>query len=233
MKLHRFIGKFNLAGETVEAEDPALVGQISKVLRLKEGEKVILCDGEGNEALAEIKKMEKNRVSFKLTEKQKNQNEPKIRIILYCAVLKKENFELVCQKATETGAAEIVPILTDRTVKTGLNMERLQKIIKEAAEQSERGIVPKVSEPVSFEEAMRDAHERADKVLFFSKNGKNIEDLGKISIIALFIGPEGGWTEQEEELARKNGAEITTLGKLTLRAETAAIVACYLANKKP
>ncbi|HEY4715062.1 MAG TPA: RsmE family RNA methyltransferase [Candidatus Paceibacterota bacterium] len=242
MRLHRFIGDFDLRQNMIEINDRELIKQITKVLRLKQGEQFILSDGRLNEAVAEITKIDKNQIKAKIIKKYKNENEPEKKVILYCAILKRENFELVVQKATEAGISEIAPIITERTVKTGLNLERLQKIIKEAAEQSGRGIIPVLHEPVRFAEAVKGGGILFDKsgALFFEKfcAGRRDEQsnspAGEYAYFSenkaprLFIGPEGGWSDNELNLAKEHKFEIASLGKLTLRAETAATIASYL-----
>ena len=143
-------------------------------------------------------------------------------------VLKKENFEWAVQKAVEVGVKEITPIITARTVKLGLNKDRLKKIIKEAAEQSGRGILPKLNEAIIFDEAIKSAKEN-DLNLFFNIGGKNVQhSMSNISKIGIFIGPEGGWDEEEIKKAQSsNGFTIVGLGKTILRAETAAVIASY------
>ncbi len=227
MKIHRFIIPDNLRADDLEIYDKEIVGQIKNVLHLKLGEKIIIGDGQGQEALAEITEIGKSSVVLKVQSLHKNDNEPKNLITLYCSVLKKENFELVVQKATEIGIKRIVPIISERTIKLGLNQERLEKIAKEAAEQSGRGMVPVILEPIFFEEAAKNVSGVSSNFLFDS-SGETFKETNLNGEIAIFIGPEGGWTEREISLARNNNMSIVSLGKLTLRAETAAIVASYL-----
>lgn len=228
MRLHRFIGDFNLASDTIEIKDKELINQISKVLRLKAGSQFILCDGNSNEAVAEISGMERNQITASILKKYRNENEPETKAYLYCSVLKKENFELVAQKATEAGIHEIVPIITERTIKTGLNMERLRKIIKEAAEQSGRGIVPKLHQVRDFRQVL-DHAKLNDLNILFDPTGK--EKMGQAGKVGIFIGPEGGWSDDELKFAHENRFITASLSKLTLRAETAAIIASFLASR--
>jgi len=142
--------------------------------------------------------------------------------------LKKSNFELVCQKATEIGVKEIVPIITKNTVKLNLNFKRLEKIIKEAAEQSKRGILPKLGKILTFREALKKVQNFELKILF-DESGKNFKSLKtKAQKRGVFVGPEGGWDRAEIELAKKENFQILNLGKLNLRSETAAILATFL-----
>ncbi len=228
MKIHRFIGSFDLhtASETV-VDDTRLFNQLKNVLRLAPGEKILIGNGRGEEAEAEIKVLEKEKLVLKINEVRPVRTEPVRKVKLFCAVLKKENFELATQKATEIGVSEITPMITERTVKTGLNEERLQKIIKEAAEQSGRGILPILHSALKLEEALLT---EAGKKIFFDPSGAPLSSVTGEEA-AIFIGPEGGFTEAEIALARKHGAQIATFGPLIFRAETAAIIATYLAAR--
>lgn len=230
MRLHRFIGDFDLSKTETTSNDKELTNQLQKVLRLKTGERVILCDGNANEAEAEIASMRPSEITFKISKKYKNENEPAVHVKLYLSILKKENFELAVQKVVEIGVSEIIPILSERTVKTGLNIDRVKKIIREASEQSGRGIVPNITEPMTFENAIKESEENNDLNLFFDLGGKSLGSettKSKESKIGIFIGPEGGWAEKETALAEKEGFEICSFGKLVYRAETAAIAGVY------
>ncbi len=153
-KIHRFIDNFNLSQADKEIEITGEIAhQMAKVLKLEINEQVELCDGKGISALAHIEEINKNTVKLKI-EKVSRLNLDTRSVTLFCAVLKKENFELVVQKTTECGVNKIIPIITTRTVKTGLNMERLQKIAKEASEQSGRSFIPEILEPISFEQSL-------------------------------------------------------------------------------
>jgi 16S rRNA (uracil1498-N3)-methyltransferase len=196
------------------------------VLRLQEGDLLTVADGEGSEADAAIETLSKKEATITVAKIRTVKGEPTRHVTLYCSLLRRENFEWVVQKATEVGVREIIPILSERTVKTGIKMERLEKIAREAVEQCGRGILPSIAQPTEFEDALEQ-----------SKNGKNIffhlgatdtlwkSDLG--TECAVWIGPEGGWTDDEAEQAKEHGHIIASLGTLTLRGETAAVVAAF------
>jgi len=228
MRLHRFIGDFNLDSEMLTITDSELINQWRNVLRLKTADTVILCDGHGREAEATIVGMDKKELQVQIQSVATPAREPHKKASLFCAVLKRENFELVCQKATELGIARIVPLLTERTVKTGFNRERLEKIIREAAEQSGRTTLPELAEPIKFEMAIKNTDPR--QTVLFDLSGLELKaESCKLSAISCFVGPEGGFSEAEVMLARELGCSIASLGGLTLRGETAAIVVSYLA----
>src|SRR6185295_17192169 len=112
MKIHRFILKYEAGDGFVHITDPETVKQIQAVLKLKKGEQIIIGDGNFNEVLGEITGIQKDRVEVAVHKEQKNVNEPVQGVTLYCAILKRENFELAAQKATEAGVKKIVPIIT-------------------------------------------------------------------------------------------------------------------------
>jgi len=232
MRLNRFISNFDLAGQDLSVFDKDILNQVKNVLRLKSGSQILLADGKANEALAEIVEFGGDFFRVKLLQKESNNNEPARKVILYCSILKRENFELVAQKATEVGVAEIVPLICERTVKVGFKKERLIKIIKEAAEQSGRGVLPILYEPMNFSQAIKHAQQN-DRNFLFDLTGDKLltSDVNSLKqkTVGIFIGPEGGWSSFEMDLTRQRELKIVSLGKLTLRAETAAIIAAYLA----
>lgn len=230
MRLNRFIGKFDLSKNELSIGDGNFINQAKNVLRLGVGDKIIICDGKSNEAVAEIVNLNKEFAELKILESYKNKNETEKYIALYCPILKKENFELAVQKAVEIGVKEITPIITTRTVKLGLNFERLNKIIKEASEQSGRGVLPKLNEAVDFEKAVSSAKNKNEVNLFFNIGGSPLgNSMPKFKKIGIFVGPEGGWAEEEIKIAQFAGFAFAGLGKTILRAETATITASYLA----
>ncbi len=227
MKIHRFIGNFNIILGEIIVEDGELFNQIRNVLKIKSGEEVLLCDGNLNEGKAILREFKSNSMVFEITEIFQNDKEPKREVTLFCAVLKKENFELVCQKATEVGVSRIIPIITDRTIKLGLNSERIIKIIKEASEQSGRGRIPSFLEPVEFTRALEIANSLETNI-FLSLHGSSFQEI-LFNNIGVWVGPEGGWSEAEEETAKERNFHIFNISPRTLRGETAAIIGSYLA----
>ena len=230
MRLHRFILDVDLSQARLTVSDREVTNQVINVFRMAAGDAFVICDGKGREATVEIVEADKI-VVVDVGEQRAVDAESATKTILYCAMLKRENFELVVQKTTESGVAEIVPIVTSRTVKLGAKLDRLEKIAREAAEQSGRGIVPTVHEPMSLKAAIAHAAGNARNVVF--ELGAPTLELGswnlELPAVGLFIGPEGGWDEQEVEQLRAAGYHVAGLGPRVLRAETAAIVAVFLA----
>jgi len=226
MRYNRFFGDFDFTGKTIKSSDKELINQLANVLRLKAGAEVILCDGKNNEALCLIGSLNKSQVIFEVIKIEISTKEFTADIILYCSILKKENFEFIIQKAVELGVKEIVPIITKRTVKLGLKEDRIGKIIKESAEQSGRGILPVLGQEMAMEEAVESARSNEINIFFelgrksFIRSGLNIAQSKKIGI---FIGPEGGWDPDEIKLAETNKFQLIGLSPFTLRAETAVV----------
>lgn len=228
MKTHRFIGDFDLGAHRMIISERDVVHQLRDVLRLRTGEMIILGNGLGEEAMAKIVLYTKTGCEVEIQSTKKNDNEPVADVTLYASILKKENFELVLQKATEIGVARVVPIIARRTVKRAVREARAEKIIREAAEQSGRGAVPQFVEPMKLAEAFRHAAGHGINI-FYEPTASMLDREMRASSVGIFIGPEGGWDPQEIEEARRAGYVLASLGGLVLRAETAAIVAVYLA----
>lgn len=228
MRLHRFFGDFDFKKERLKVSDPELINQWRDVLRFEVGSELILCDGNLNEALARISSFSKSAASVEIRGISRNESEPERNLILYASILKGEHFEFVVEKATEIGVKKIVPIVSSRTIKQNIRADRLKKIIKEAAEQSGRGIIPELGDEIPFLSATRQAGMNGIN-FFFDAKGEAVESFDKkdFTTAGVFIGPEGGWADEEIDLAKKTGFHIVSLGKLTLRAETAAIIAAY------
>lgn len=225
MKIHRFITQFESHGNTIEIKDVEIIRQVRNILRIEPGETILISDGHGMEIEVIIESINTTYIIGAILSKRESSLLQK-QVTLYLAILKKENFELALQKATECGVYEIIPVITERTVKTGLNFERLEKIAKEASEQSGRSLVPKIAKIINFEEALESGKKSDEKILFHLV--KNLYTSNKEAKSAsIFIGPEGGFTDKEVSMARESGYDVCSLGPLTLRGETAAIIATY------
>ncbi len=230
MRIYRFFIDQDLNKEDLLLKDQEIFHQIIKVLRLKKDDQILLFNKNGKEILAQIIKFEKNIIYLKKKQDIENKKEPKKKVILYSSILKKEKFEIICQKATEIGVYKIQPILAKRTIKLGINQKRLEKIIKEAAEQSGRIHIPELSNTLSFIESLNKAKEN-ELNIFLDPSGEKVSKiLGNIpNKVGIFVGPEGGWDESEIEAAEKFKFKIISLGNRILRAETAAILGTFTA----
>lgn len=229
MKLHHFICPFELVDATAVITDTKVIHHLSDVLKIGVGEKVIVSDGKGSEVTLRLSEITKDQIVGVILD-QETVLPPGNAVILYVSLLKRDNFELVVQKATEIGVSGIVPVIAERTVKLGFKRERLEKIIAEAAEQSEQALLPELKEPLSLEEALSSASPEAR--YFFDRDGEAFKEVQRSGTesCSLWIGPEGGWTPSEVARAKASGAKIVSLGRAILRAETAAIVTAFWAQ---
>jgi 16S rRNA (uracil1498-N3)-methyltransferase len=187
------------------------------------GDKVILFDNSGYQYLAEILSFDKDGVSFTLLEKQINNVRPERETWLYASIIKKDNFEWIVEKATELGVAHIVPVISDRTEKKNLNLERLSKVSIEAAEQSGRATLPEIHEICSLAECLEAYKDISSLVWEPTVEKFDREELKEIR--GIYIGPEGGWTEKELQMFKEKGITVRSLGPQILRAETAVVAA--------
>lgn len=228
MKTHRFIITNCALGGAMQIVDREVIHQIRTVLKLKINEKIIVCNGAGSEASGAITEITPDSVSLSMETAHLVAAEPRTRVTMFAAIVKRDNFELIAQKAVEVGACTVVPIITRRTVKTAINRSRLQIIMKEAAEQSGRGIIPIVTDEVELATAIQSA---SGAKFFCDMGGTPVSDLGPIDSDerSIFVGPEGGWDTAERELAVQQGCQVISFGDLTYRAETAAIIAAHWA----
>lgn len=215
------MGEFSVTNETS-------LNQWRNVLRMEEGSNVILFSGDGSESLCEFVSLIKKNALLKVIETKKGLV-PACEVTLYMALIKKDNFELVLEKATELGVSHIVPVQADRSEKKGVKYERAQKILRESSEQSGRAVVPTISEIITVEKIPND-------VVVFDPRGqisaREYFTKHTTTPSSLFIGPEGGFTDAEMESFHARNIPIVSTGTQILRAETAAIVALTLALVK-
>lgn len=204
---------------------------ISRVLRMKKGDSVTLCDGEGMFYEAVLEGFDEKTVTAQILSSRIAETEPTVKITIFQGVPKNPKLETIVQKATEIGVVRIVPVDTVRCVAKLDKMnkvDRLGKIAKEAAKQSKRGIVPEVSAPMSFKEAVKEAA-KADLAIIPYEEEREISLKKALTgknpkTVSVMIGPEGGFEKDEITLALENGITSVTLGKRILRTETAPLV---------
>lgn len=225
MRTHRFLLDQSLATSSFLVTEKEVLHQWSRVFRYTGGEEVILIDGKGTEVLARLRTCSRNEaeVEVKTRTVQASPKEPAL--TLYFSPLKREFTELVFQKGTELGVSVFQPILCERTVKEGVNAERAVRILKEATEQSGRVWLPEFRSPISFKEALET---NTTETTFFASVQTNeraaIERASqRATSLSLFIGPEGGWTEEEENQASKKSHLPFQFSSHILRAETACL----------
>ncbi len=209
--------------------------QHAKVLRLKTGEEVLVCDGKGNECVCKVVDFDPGEVTLDILERRASVTEASVKVSIYMAFPKADKLEHVIQKATELGAYEIVAFPSGRCISKPdekslkKKLERWQKIAASAAEQSGRGRIPEVVVLGSYAEALRRAAS-CDKALMFYENEhattlRMALESGEFQTVSLLTGPEGGLEEKEVEQAKSAGLQICTLGSRILRCETAPLCA--------
>lgn len=228
MRLHNFFIEQKIVDQReVKIDDSNLLNQWRHVLRLNTGSSVVLFDNSGFEYLAQFTELTYRGATFAILEKRKNKFAPKKDIFLLQALIKPDKFEWILEKGTELGVSHFRPIITHRTVGKKLNLERARRILKESAEQSGRGILPSLYEPMALEEALS---VYAFPYVAFDPEGvpRSGTPFETANPLGVFIGPEGGWSEQELALFRDKNIPIISLGAQTLRAETAAIAVASL-----
>lgn len=207
----------------------------AKVLRLKNGEEVLVCDGQGRECLCAVSDVSEGQISLVVRRQLESASEAAVWVSVYMAFPKGDKLEHVIQKATELGANEIVAFPSARCVSRPddkslkKKLERWQKIAASAAEQSGRGRIPDVVVLSSYGDALKRAAQ-ADKAILFYENEQAVTlrmslQTGEYRTVSLLTGPEGGLEPGEVEKARQAGLDICTLGKRILRCETAPLCA--------
>ena len=224
MRLHRFYANPDVVElkHEIWVHDEALRNQWLRVLRYREGDQLVLFDGVAAERLYKIVQVEPDAVKLSLVTDFERKL-PARHIYLFFSLLKKDKNDWVLQKCTELGVSNFMPIIADRSEKTGFNVERAEKIVIEAAEQCGRSDIPHVREPRSLKEAIGEYKDKIN-LLFCDEPSETIAE-NNDRPTGILIGPEGGWTEAELELFKTEQLGSLNLGHLVLRAETAAIAA--------
>lgn len=232
------MARFFVTSDQMQSDFMVLTGdnaEHAKVLRLKAGEEVTVCDGEGRECVCTVSDVSQGQVSLVVKSVTESSSEPKVKASVYMAFSKGDKLEHVIQKATELGAYEIIAFPSARCVSRPdeksikKKLERWQKIAASAAEQSGRGVVPQVLVLNSYRAALERAV-LADKAVLFYENEQAVTfkmalQAASYSSVSLITGPEGGFEVKEVELAAEIGLQICTLGKRILRCETAPLCA--------
>lgn len=227
-----FVAKEKINGDiiTIDTED---VAHIRRVLRLDKGDIITVCDSVAIDYSAEITEISDKAVTCRVLSKEKNNAESNISVTLFQALPKATKMELIIQKNTELGVVRIVPCSLSRCVvkldgkDARKKCERWQKIADEAAKQSGRGILPEVSDVLSFKEAVAEMkkadlcfvpYESADDITL-----KSVLKNSSAKTVSFMIGPEGGFSPEEAEYLKNEDVPLVTLGKRILRTETAGM----------
>lgn len=232
-----FVPPENIGVRTIEITDPGDLHHMRRVLRLRPGDEVDVSDTDRWEYHARIEILEEDSAMLTILDKQAFAAEPKTKVTLYQGIPKQGKLDGVVQKCTELGIREIVPVFMDRTVvadrgNMGKKAERWRKIAAEAVKQCRRGIIPDVRDPVKMEDVRQDLA-GYDLVLIPYENEEALsikealQDTDwrppgrKERRIALFIGPEGGFSDEEVYAVCSAGGRSVSLGRTILRTETA------------
>ncbi len=210
------------------------VNHIKNVLRMRMGEELMVCDGTGMEYTCCISDFPAGEVCLTILKAEKASTELPVRLKLYQGLPKKDKMELIIQKAVELGAVEIIPVMTKRCIvkleddkKEAKKLERWQNIAESAAKQSGRGIIPTVSRVLNYKEAVKKASAEGMALIPYelAEGMKSLKEAAaeapKQQVVSVFIGPEGGFEEEEVEFAKESGVIPVSLGKRILRTETA------------
>ena len=206
------------------------------VLRLKPDEEIVLFNGDGKAYPARLGVLEKRRATAEILSEEEADNESPLNITLVQAVSSGERMDFTLQKSVELGVGEIRPVLSERCVvrldgeraakRVAKRVARWQEIVVSACEQSGRNTVPQVLPLVSYQEALRQMPSEKTKLLMSVRNAQKLNRITPSSDGLIFmVGPEGGWTESEEQQAFDAGFQAVTLGPRVLRTETASLAA--------
>ncbi len=235
MKLHRFfVGNSVQLDNKLWLHDSRLLHQWLRVLRFNVGREVVLFNGQGLDKLYRINKLTADEAGLESIT-QLTPKTPKRDVYLLWSLIKKDKNDWVLQKCTELGVSHFLPITSERTEKTGFDVERAERIVIEAAEQCGRSDIPHVRAPLQLHTAITElkpklqllvAEQSSDQAQSHPQQPElTTEDKPSVGV---FIGPEGGWTEAELEFFDHEGLERLNLHNFTLRAETAAVAAVHL-----
>lgn len=233
--MYRFFVEQEQIGEKSVSITGKDVNHIKNVLRMKIGEAILISDGDDREYICRICEINTDKVVADIEDMNGRTRELPIQVTLFQALPKGDKMETIIQKMVELGVCNIVPVSTKRCVvkldekKTQTKVKRWNAIAESAAKQSKRGIIPKVSAPLDYKQALKMA-ENMDMILIPYEEAENMSAtrnlfsrIEKGMEIGIFIGPEGGFAQEEVESARQVGAEAITLGKRILRTETAGM----------
>ena len=211
------------------------VNHIKNVLRMHQGDTLSVSDGCGKDYFCSIKTMDKDQVILHIENSWDSYVELPVKLHLFQGLPKGDKMELIIQKAVELGVYEIIPVITSRTIvkldpkKEDKKVARWQMVCESTAKQSGRGMIPKVTSPVSFKKALELAGALEAGVMPYERaQGMDaartlVKELHGKKSIGIFIGPEGGFDPAEVELAQAQGIRTMTLGKRILRTETAGL----------
>ena len=231
-----FVKSDQITDQTIRI-DGSDVNHIKNVLRLSSGDDISVSDGEGTDYHCRITDIKKDMILLEIMNSWKSYSELPVKLYLFQAMPKSDKMDLIVQKAVELGVYEIVPVYTEYTVvkltpdKEKKRRGRWQTISESAAKQAGRGMIPGIADFITFDEAVKRAGE-LDRILLPYEKAEGMDaarsivgSLDGAKSIGIFIGPEGGFSRAEVDMAVQEGAEVISLGKRILRTETAGLAA--------
>jgi 16S rRNA (uracil1498-N3)-methyltransferase len=230
----RIFVSFERINDNIALIDGSDVNYLKNVLRLKAGDEVIVMDSKSKEYASKILTMEKDLIKAELVAEKHPKSESKVKVTIAQGIPKNPKMDLIVQKATELGAVRIIPVKAERSVvkilkeKEKSKVDRWQKIAKEAAEQSGRLIIPFVEETKDIKDLLKLRGDFDKCIMLWEMEKERTiktflkENCGIKSLLVL-IGPEGGFSHKEAELAKEHGFITVTIGSRILRTETASL----------
>lgn len=225
MKLHRFYLTNTELTHDFWMQDKNLYHQWKNVLRFQIDREIVLFNDKKEERLYRITKLGDNAVHLELVTELVPKI-PKNDVYLCFSLLKKDKNDWVLQKATELGVRHFVPLICDRTEKTGFDLERAEKIVIEASEQCGRSDIPRVREPIHIEKVIDEMQGKVE--IYVAEQGSPQLVTKNTKSCAVLVGPEGGWTDAEKQIFKDKKLKHVAISEFTLRAETAAVTASAL-----
>lgn len=231
---HFFVTPQQISGKMIRVEGGD-VNHMKNVLRMKLHEKVKISDGERNNYLCEVEAYEEDTAILHILEEMEADTELSSRLYLFQGLPKSDKMELIVQKAVELGVYQVIPVAMKRSVvrlddkKAAKKVERWNSIAESAAKQAGRSLIPEVTMPCSYKEALKMAATLDHVLLPYELAGgmdgtrEVIRQINGGQSVGIFIGPEGGFEPEEVEAATKMGAKVITLGRRILRTETAGL----------
>ena len=223
--------------EEIKSDNYLIEGETAdhmlKSLRMKQGEELTLVTPSGEQLECVFKAASGGAAEVEVVSRKRCENEPATAVTLYQALPKGDKMDYIVQKCVELGVSRIVPVISARCVSRPdekalrKKQARWQKIAKQAAQQSRRGIIPEVSDAVSFKQAVKLSSANEKNIIFYELGGDSVRSIPAEApkSVGIFIGSEGGFEESEVELVTQIGGVRATLGKRILRAETAPLAA--------
>lgn len=220
-KLHRFLIESIPSSDTWEVADARVAHQIGHVLKMKQGEECIVFTNGGDDIVVTIADVSKSSLSLQKKETVAR-IQPSRTLIAAIGIPKGDTFELIVQKLTELGVSTIVPLITSRTIKQSVRLDRLQTISDEALEQCGGNTRVTISEPLTLAQSLKQFP--YPSIAFEPATHSSISPS---DTMIMYIGPEGGWSDEDISILNEHNVLWQSIGARILRTETATIIGAY------